>query len=111
MNNQNILIIGGGIGGLTSAIALAPGGHRLTIVEKDPDWAVYGVGIIQQANVVRAVKQLGILDDYLDAGFGFDFVFSSGVTTPARSSYQITRSRPGSTATATRSRSSTGTSS
>jgi hypothetical protein len=23
---------------------------------------------------VRAVKQLGILDDYIDAGFGFDFV-------------------------------------
>ncbi len=74
MNNQNILIIGGGIGGLTSAIALGRDGHRLTIVEKDPDWAVYGVGIIQQSNVVRAVKQLGILDDYLGAGFGFDFV-------------------------------------
>jgi 2-polyprenyl-6-methoxyphenol hydroxylase-like FAD-dependent oxidoreductase len=74
VKQQNILIIGGGIGGLTSAIALGRDGHRLTIVEKDPDWAVYGVGIIQQANVVRAVKQLGIIDDYLDAGFGFDFV-------------------------------------
>jgi 2-polyprenyl-6-methoxyphenol hydroxylase-like FAD-dependent oxidoreductase len=74
VKNQNILIIGGGIGGLTSAIALGRDGHQLTIVEKDPNWAVYGVGIIQQANVVRAVKQLGILDDYLDAGFGFNFV-------------------------------------
>ncbi len=74
VKSQNILIIGGGIGGLTSAIALGRDGHRLTIVEKDPDWAVYGVGIIQQSNVVRAVKQLGILDDYLEAGFGFDFV-------------------------------------
>ena len=27
-----------------------------------------------QGNVVRAVKELGIIDDYLDAGFGFDFV-------------------------------------
>ncbi len=74
MKHQKILIIGGGIGGLTSAIALGRDGHRLTIVEKDPDWAVYGVGIIQQGNVVRAVKELGIIDDYLDAGFGFDFV-------------------------------------
>ncbi len=74
MKNQNILIVGGGIGGLTSAIALGRDGHRLTIVEKDPEWAVYGVGIIQQGNVVRAVKELGIIDDYLDAGFGFDFV-------------------------------------
>lgn len=74
MREQNILIIGGGIGGLTSAIALGRDGHRLTIVEKDPNWAVYGVGIIQQSNVVRAVKALGIIDDYLAAGFGFDFV-------------------------------------
>ncbi len=74
MRHQNILIIGGGIGGLTSAIALGRNGHQLTIVERDPAWAVYGVGIIQQSNVVRAVKQLGIIDDYLSAGFGFDFV-------------------------------------
>ncbi len=74
MKNCDILIIGGGIGGLTAAIALGRDGHRLTIAEKDPAWAVYGVGIIQQANVVRAVKQLGIIDDYLDAAFGFDFI-------------------------------------
>lgn len=74
VDKQNILIIGGGIGGLTAAIALGRDGHRLTIVEKDPDWAVYGVGIIQQANVVRAMAELGVIDDYLEAGFGFDDV-------------------------------------
>lgn len=74
MNKQNILIIGGGIGGLCAAIALRKKNHDVEIIEKDPDWSVYGVGIIQQSNVVRAVHELGILDDYLDAGFGFDFV-------------------------------------
>jgi 2-polyprenyl-6-methoxyphenol hydroxylase-like FAD-dependent oxidoreductase len=74
LNNLNILIVGGGIGGLTAAIALGKAGHRLTIAEKDPDWAVYGVGIIQQGNVVRAMAELGIIEDYLEAGFGFDFV-------------------------------------
>ena len=74
MRDLNILIIGGGIGGLTSAIALRRAGHRVTIIEKDPDWSVYGVGIIQQSNVVRAMQQLGILDIYLQAGFGFDQV-------------------------------------
>ena len=74
MKDRNILIIGGGIGGLTAAIALGKQRHRLTIIEKDPAWAVYGVGIIQQANVIRAAKQLGILDDYVAAGFGFDQV-------------------------------------
>ena len=71
---MTVLIIGGGIGGLTAAIALGQHGIAVDLIEKDPDWSVYGVGIIQQSNVVRAVKQLGILDDYLDAGFGFDSV-------------------------------------
>lgn len=70
----NILIIGGGIGGLASAIALGQKGHVITVIERDPEWAVYGVGITQQANVVRAVAELGIRDDYLAAGFGFDAV-------------------------------------
>ncbi|MFM1886152.1 MAG: hypothetical protein RL026_1309 [Pseudomonadota bacterium] len=74
MQHQNILIIGGGIGGLTAAIALGREGHRITIAEKDPAWAVYGVGIIQQSNVIRAAAQLGILDEYLASGFGFDAV-------------------------------------
>jgi 2-polyprenyl-6-methoxyphenol hydroxylase-like FAD-dependent oxidoreductase len=74
VRDLDILIIGGGIGGLTSAIALGRDGHRITIAEKDPNWAVYGVGIIQQANVIRAMNQLGILDDYVAAGWGFDAV-------------------------------------
>eukprot|EP01037_Dinobryon_pediforme_P012146 gene12146-12232_t len=70
----NILIIGGGIGGLTSAIALRQRGHAVTVIERDPTWSVYGVGIIQQSNVLRAAQQLGILDGYLAAGVGFDAV-------------------------------------
>lgn len=74
MKEGKILIVGGGIGGLTSAIALRSKGYEVELVERDPSWSVYGVGIIQQSNVVRAVAQLGILDDYLEAGFGFDHV-------------------------------------
>jgi 2-polyprenyl-6-methoxyphenol hydroxylase-like FAD-dependent oxidoreductase len=74
VKGSSVLIIGGGIAGLTSAIALGQRGFRVEVIEKDPDWAVYGVGIIQQSNVVRAVHQLGIIDDYIDAGFGFNFV-------------------------------------
>lgn len=74
MQNLDILVIGGGIGGLTAAIALRAGGHRVTVIERDPEWSVYGVGIIQQGNVIRAMEQLGLLRDYLDAGVGFDSV-------------------------------------
>jgi 2-polyprenyl-6-methoxyphenol hydroxylase-like FAD-dependent oxidoreductase len=71
---QDILIVGGGIGGLTSAIALGLAGYPVTIIEKQPEWRVYGVGITQQSNVVRAMNQLGLIDDYQAAGFGFDAV-------------------------------------
>lgn len=74
MQNLNILVIGGGIGGLTAAIALRRKGHRVTVIEKDPDWSVYGVGIIQQANVIRAMAELDLLDDYLAAGVPFNKV-------------------------------------
>lgn len=74
MKDLHVLIVGGGIGGLTAAIALRRKGHRVTLIEKDPEWSVYGVGIIQQANVVRAMDQLGVLDAFLDAASGFDAV-------------------------------------
>lgn len=70
----SILIIGAGIGGLTTAIALGRKGLRVDMIERDPTWSVYGVGIIQQSNVIRAMHALGILQDYLDAGVGFDHV-------------------------------------
>lgn len=74
MRDLSILIIGGGIGGLTAAISLRQRGFTVTLIEQDPTWSAYGVGIIQQGNVLRAMNALGILDRYVDAGAGFDFV-------------------------------------
>ncbi|MFO7324456.1 MAG: FAD-dependent oxidoreductase [Pseudomonadota bacterium] len=74
MKDLSILVVGAGIGGLTCALALRQRGFSVDIIEKDPQWSVYGVGIIQQGNVLRAVDQLGILDSYIDAGAGFDAV-------------------------------------
>jgi 2-polyprenyl-6-methoxyphenol hydroxylase-like FAD-dependent oxidoreductase len=71
---SKILVIGGGIGGLTAAIALRGKGFDVDLIERDPDWSVYGVGIIQQSNVVRAMEQLGLLKEYVEAGQGFDQV-------------------------------------
>lgn len=74
MPDARILVIGAGIGGLTAAIALGKRGFRVDMIERDASWSVYGVGIIQQSNVIRAMHELGILEDYLKAGFGFDRV-------------------------------------
>ena len=72
MDLDSVLIVGGGIGGLTAAIALRRKGYPVEIIERDPKWSVYGVGIIQQMNVVRAMKDLGVLDAYLSKASGFD---------------------------------------
>ena len=72
MQDQSVLIVGGGIGGLTAAIALLEKGHRVEVVERDADWTTYGVGIIQQFNVIRAMASIGMLDAYLAKAFGFD---------------------------------------
>jgi 2-polyprenyl-6-methoxyphenol hydroxylase-like FAD-dependent oxidoreductase len=72
MNLKSVLIIGGGIGGLTAAIALRRKDIDVEIIERDPDWSVYGVGIIQQMNVVRCMQELGVLEAYLENAHGFD---------------------------------------
>lgn len=69
MRHARILIVGGGIGGLTATIALRQRGFEVNVVERDPTWSVYGVGILQQPNVIRAMSQLGILPAYINAGF------------------------------------------
>lgn len=74
MNINNVLIVGGGIGGLCTAIALRQAGVAVDVVEIQPQWRVYGVGIIQQNNVVREMQRLGVLERYLDAAWPFDSV-------------------------------------
>ncbi|MFY9350042.1 FAD-dependent oxidoreductase [Sphingobium sp.] len=74
MEGKRCLIVGGGIGGLTAAVALARSGQRVTVIEREAQWSIYGVGIIQQANVVRAMAQLDLAGAYIDAGVPFDQV-------------------------------------
>jgi 2-polyprenyl-6-methoxyphenol hydroxylase-like FAD-dependent oxidoreductase len=69
---NNVLIVGGGISGLCLAIALRDRGVAVDIAELKTEWTVYGVGIIQQSNVVRAMSDLGIVDLYLQAAFPFE---------------------------------------
>ena len=67
-----VLIVGGGIGGLSSAIALRARDVEVEVVEQNARWDVYGVGIIQPGNAIRALDQLGLVDEVLAAGFAMD---------------------------------------
>jgi 2-polyprenyl-6-methoxyphenol hydroxylase-like FAD-dependent oxidoreductase len=65
---QKILIVGGGVAGLTAAVALCRAGCEVEVVELNPKWSVYGVGIIQQGNALRAFDTLGLAGKCIAAG-------------------------------------------
>jgi 2-polyprenyl-6-methoxyphenol hydroxylase-like FAD-dependent oxidoreductase len=69
---KRVLIVGGGIGGLTLAVALARQGLKAEVIELDPEASVLGVGIIQPGNALRALRDLGLLDECLAQGFQID---------------------------------------
>jgi 2-polyprenyl-6-methoxyphenol hydroxylase-like FAD-dependent oxidoreductase len=66
---RKILIVGGGIGGLSLAIGLGRVGIRADLVELQPAWTTAGIGIIQPGNAIRAYKALGVADQCLQRGF------------------------------------------
>jgi 2-polyprenyl-6-methoxyphenol hydroxylase-like FAD-dependent oxidoreductase len=68
----NALIVGGGIGGLSACVALRQRGVDVDLVEINLKWDVYGVGIIQPGNAIRAFDQLGLGAQVIAAGFGMD---------------------------------------
>lgn len=56
------LIVGGGVGGMTAAIALSRQGVAVTLIDADPKWRVYGAGISVTGVSLRAFDALGVLD-------------------------------------------------
>ena len=60
MANHHLIIAGGGIGGLTAALALARAGHRVTVLEQAPVLAEVGAGIQLSPNASRVLVDLGL---------------------------------------------------
>jgi len=63
-----IAIIGGGIAGLTAAIALRKLGFRPTIFEAAPEIKALGAGLVLAANAIKALERIGIADKVIPAG-------------------------------------------
>lgn len=78
---QNILIVGGGIAGMCTAIELRKRGAHVDLVELDPGWQVYGAGITLSGPTLRALTQVGVIDDILAQGWcadGLDLLSADG---------------------------------
>lgn len=65
---NKIIIIGGGIGGLCTAIALQQNGFDVTVYEKVKKLGEVGAGLTLWSNAIRALRALGIADAVISAG-------------------------------------------
>jgi 2-polyprenyl-6-methoxyphenol hydroxylase-like FAD-dependent oxidoreductase len=61
-NSGTMLIVGGGIGGMTTALALARRGHEVHLMEQAPEFSEVGAGLQIGPNVMRMFDYLGVLE-------------------------------------------------
>ena len=102
---ENVLIIGAGMAGLWSALALAPTGRQVVVLERDPpppeggadaafqDWTRRGVGHLRHSHAFLARLRILIRDEHpqllaelLEAGCR-DLGFEGGLTDIHKRSY------------------------
>jgi 2-polyprenyl-6-methoxyphenol hydroxylase-like FAD-dependent oxidoreductase len=69
---RRVLVVGGGVGGLTAAATFARRGVEVVLIERRPAFDIPGVGLGQPANALRVYDTLGVLDEMLATGFCYD---------------------------------------
>jgi len=65
---MKVAIIGGGIGGLTTALALKQNGQEVTVYESAPEIKPVGAGIVMASNAMQVFDKLGVRQKIERAG-------------------------------------------
>jgi 3-hydroxybenzoate 6-monooxygenase len=65
MNSEPILIVGGGLGGLTTALTLAQRGRAVRVLEGAPQFGAIGYGIQFGPNVFHVFDRLGLSEQVM----------------------------------------------
>lgn len=63
MARLQTLIVGGGIGGLTAALALSQHNRRVHVVEKAPEFGEIGAGLQLAPNAMHVLDRIGVLPE------------------------------------------------
>lgn len=71
---QRVLVVGGGIAGITLALGLKRQGVETEIVELSSEWAIPGLGIALLGPTLRTLKTIGLIDSCVRAGFGYSAI-------------------------------------
>lgn len=69
---KNALIVGAGIAGCSAAIVLASRGIAVTLLDKQTEWRFQSSGIFVYSNGLAALREVGVLDEIIAAGFSID---------------------------------------
>lgn len=69
MKGLRVLIVGGGIAGLSCAIALRKSGHEVHLVEISNSWQAHPTGISFAGHTYRAFSKVGVVDEVAALGF------------------------------------------
>jgi len=68
VNDTDVIVAGGGIGGLACALALALAGQRVRVLERSAEFAEVGAGLQMAPNATRILRHWGLLGRVTDAG-------------------------------------------
>jgi 2-polyprenyl-6-methoxyphenol hydroxylase-like FAD-dependent oxidoreductase len=68
MIKERFAVVGGGIGGLTVAIALQKKGFDVVVYEHAREWSPLGAGIILAGNAMKAFREINLDEQILVAG-------------------------------------------
>lgn len=74
MNHLKVIIIGAGIGGLTTALTMRRAGYDLEIYEKTSELRPAGAGISVWSNGVKVLNSLGLGDEIANIGGCMDIM-------------------------------------
>jgi 2-polyprenyl-6-methoxyphenol hydroxylase-like FAD-dependent oxidoreductase len=66
--SKRLIIAGGGIGGLTAALALNRAGFDVAVYERAPTFTEVGAGMSLWPNATRVLRSLGVLEQVLTSG-------------------------------------------
>ena len=65
---ERITVVGGGIGGMTAAVALAQAGFAVTLLEAAPAFGDIGAGVTLSPNAMKGLDHIGVCEAVASAG-------------------------------------------
>ncbi len=65
---KRVLVVGGGVGGMSLAINLSRQGFQVDLIDLDPDWRALGAGLTLNGATLRSFDMMGLLEDVIREG-------------------------------------------